>query len=442
MKIGLRTRVAIAIATLSFVLASVVAGSTYAFARWYLLEQRQSVALTRAVLDARAVDAALISEVAVDQVLAQVPSVGTSQPMLNIGNSWYTSSITISPDELPDELLVVAGQQGAQQRLEISGDPYYVAAVPVSGGIFVEVFPLKELDQTFTYGGWALSILTIIVTGLGAIVGVSAAKRVLVPLQNLGHIAQRITDGELSARIPLENDPDLDPLARSFNKMADAVQLRIARERRFAANVSHELRSPLTSILGTTELLDSNKSELSEQDKNLTRILRQQVQRLSRMLVDLLEISKMASDDAVQWENANLQTLCRDIVVSRGMAEQVVVGDAPAFSTDLRRFERIVGNLVENAVLHGGGLDRILIVSEPAYVRIFVENMAGGIPEESRERIFEPFVRGHGEGTRSSGAGLGLAIAHEQSAVLGGQLEISETDDGRGRFILTLPRVM
>ncbi len=442
MKIGLRTRVAIAIAAMSFALAAAVAGSTYVFARWYLLEQRQSVALTRAVLDSRAVDAAVKNETSFDQVLAQVPSVGTSQPMLKIGTSWFTSSVTISPDELPDTLLSAAESQGAQQRIQIAGEPYFVAAIPVSKGTFVEVFPLRELDQTLTYGGWALCILTLIVTALGGTVGLSAAKRILVPLQKMGLIAQRITDGELSARIPLVEDPDLDPLARSFNKMADAVQLRIARERRFAANVSHELRSPVTSIMGTTELLESHKEQFAERDANLVRILSQQVKRMSQMLVDLLEISKMASDDSVLWESATIRDLCIEIVRNKGIKDSVIVGDSPQLTTDVRRFERVVSNLVENAVFHGDGLEQILIVGEPSRVRIYVDDVGDGIPESSRERLFEPFVRGQGKGNINSGAGLGLAIAMEQTVILGGTLEISKTENGCGRFVLTLPRVI
>lgn len=439
MKLALRARVALAFASLSLVVAGVVAGGAYAFARWYLVEQRESAALTRAVLDSRAVDAAVESGAAPAEALAQVPSVGTSQPMLLVGQSWFTSSITISPDALPAELMDLAQVKGARQRIDIAGDPYFVAAIPVRRGTYIEVFPLRELDRTLSLGGWALLSMTLTAMAVGAILGASVAKRILVPLQHLGTTARRITEGELTARIPLTGDNDLDPLANSFNKMADAVQLRIARERRFAANVSHELRSPMTSIAGTTELLEAHASRLSEGDAGLVSILGQQVRRMSRTLIDLLEISRLASDDPVQWESTDLQALCREIALSRSLNPSVVVGDAPVVSTDARRVERIIGNLLDNAALHGSGATQLLILREPGAVRVFVDDSGPGIPAESRDRLFEPFARGAGEGTQSSGAGLGLAIAREQASILGGTLLVGENPKGGARFTLVLP---
>ncbi|MFA7324014.1 MAG: HAMP domain-containing sensor histidine kinase [Candidatus Nanopelagicales bacterium] len=439
MRFGLRTRVALATATLSLVVAGAVAGGAYAFARWYLLEQRQSAALTRAVLDSRAVDAAVEAGASASEALAQVPTVGTSQSMLLARQSWFTSSITISPDALPADLMNLADTSGAQQRLEIGGDPYFVAAIPVRSGTYVEVFPLRELDRTLTLGGWALLTMTFTATAVGALLGASLAKRILVPLQHLGVTARRITDGELSARIALSGDADLDPLARSFNKMADAVQLRIARERRFAANVSHELRSPLTSIAGTTELLEAHKTSLPSRDAQLITVLAQQVQRMSRTLLDLLEISRLASDDPVQWESTDLNHLCREIALASGCDPAVVNGDTVILSTDARRIERIVGNLLDNAQIHGGGATQLAIQREPGSVRIIVEDAGPGIPVESRDRLLEPFTRGSGELSTVSGAGLGLAIAREQTQMLGGTLKVSDSPSGGARFIVILP---
>ncbi|MFM1918255.1 MAG: hypothetical protein RJB01_1770, partial [Actinomycetota bacterium] len=120
MRFGLRTRVALAFGVLAFIVASLVAGATYGFARWYLLGQREDAALTRAVLDARAVNASLNSGIEPPQALEQVPSVGTSQSLVRIEGTWYSAGATIPADDIPLSLLNTAAIDGAaQQRAEV-----------------------------------------------------------------------------------------------------------------------------------------------------------------------------------------------------------------------------------------------------------------------------------------------------------------------------------
>lgn len=440
MKFGLRARVALAFALLSFIVAGVVAGSTYAFARWYLVDQRETAALTRAVLDSRAVDAAVRNGASPARALEQVPSVGTSQPMIRVDSVWFTAAITVPPDQLPSELLAVGAESGASQRADVAGDPYVFVAIPVSSGLYVEVFPLRELDDTLTIGGWALVILTAIATVVGALIGASTAGRLLVPVRRLGRGARQIASGELSTRIRLTGDADLDPIAESFNDMAEAVEQRIARESRFAANVSHELRSPITSILGTAELLESHRAQLPERDANLVSVLATQVRRMSQTLLDLLEISRVNAMDPLQWETADIAAACRDIAMQRGVAESVIVGDDPVIRTDARRFEYIVGNLLDNAQRHGGGVTGVVIEQDAEEVRVVVDDAGPGVPVDARRRVFEPFAR-LAASSDTDGAGLGLAIAQEQAAALTGRIEIADSSNGGARFILHLPIV-
>lgn len=438
MKVGLRARVAIAFALLSFIVAATVAGSTYAFARWYLLDQRESAALTRAVLDARAVDAALQGGSSPAGALAEIPTVGTSQQLIRVGGTWYTGSVSVPPDALPERLLALAATSGARQRLDLGSEPYLVVAIPIVAAMYVEVFPLRDLDRTLMAGGWALVAMTALATIAGAAIGATTAGRVLVPLRRLASGATRVAGGELSTRIPLTADADLDPIAESFNEMAEAVQQRIARERRFTANVSHELRSPLTAIVGTAELLEEHRSQLPARDAALASVLAGKARRLSQMLLDLLEISRFDNDDPPQWETADIAALCREVVMMRGGRSASVVGDQPMVRTDSRRLERIVGNLVDNAERHGGGLVRLTIQREPDSVLLIFDDGGPGIRDDERERLFEPFARGHGA-TSSDGAGLGLAIVGEQAAVLGGTVTAQDAPGGGARFVVSLP---
>ncbi len=182
MRFGLRARVALAFGLLSLVIAGAVSGATYSAARWYLLNQREDSAITRAVLDSRATSAALASGLDPVEALDQIPSVGTSQPMLQVKGVWYTSGVTVPPDALPQSLLAVAARDGgAQQRTAIGDDEYLLVAVQLPTGIYVEVFLLRDLDLILTIGGWLLVIQTMIAGLLGVLIGRYALAGSFVP---------------------------------------------------------------------------------------------------------------------------------------------------------------------------------------------------------------------------------------------------------------------
>lgn len=430
---------ALSFAAVSLVIAGAISIATYSLSSFYLLSQRETAALTRATLDSRAVGASLEAGASPNAALDQVPSVGTSQPMVRINGTWYTSAIAVPPDGLPSGLLELAREVGgAQQVVAIADEPYYVVAVQLPGAMYVEVFPLRDLERILTIGGWLLGTQVAIAGVAGWVIGRYVVGRVLHPVRRLGAGARRIASGELSTRISLTGDPDLDPIADSFNGMAEAVQSRITRERRFAANVSHELRSPLTSVLGTAELLERRRDDLPVREAGLITVLVEQVQRMSQTLLDLLEISRIGADDPPQWESANIMVLCQDVLDARELPTSLVVGDQPVIRTDARRFVRIVGNLVDNAQRHGAGVVKVVIEREPSYVRVYVDDAGPGIKPEVAERIFEPFTRGEGSST-TPGAGLGLAIAQEQASVLGITLRVMASPYGGARFVMELP---
>jgi len=167
-------------------------------------------------------------------------------------------------------------------------------------------------------------------------------------------------------------------------------------------------------------------------------VLAHQVRRMAQMLLDLLEISRIGSDDPPLFESADVAALCREVVSARGLDPGIVVGDQPTIRTDNRRFERIVGNFVDNAQHHGQGVVQVGIVKEQGTVSVMVDDAGPGVDPAIRERLFEPFTRGD-KAKQTAGAGLGLAIALEQSHVLGGDCRIEDSPSGGARFIVTLP---
>jgi two-component system sensor histidine kinase MtrB len=300
------------------------------------------------------------------------------------------------------------------------------------------VFSLQDLNRTLTIGGWLLIVQTAIAGGLGALIGRYTVGQILRPLRRLGAGARRIASGDLGTRIDETGDRDLDPIAGSFNEMAEAVQSRIQRERRFSANVSHELRSPLTTVVGTADLLDRRREELPEREAKLIAVLVEQVHRMSQMLLDLLEISRIGGDDPIQVESVDVSLLCLDVVRVRNLPDALVTGDKPVIRTDGRRFERIVGNLVENAQRHGSGVEQVRVERLAETVRVYVEDRGPGIDPAQLDKLFEPFSRGE-DAHHTSGAGLGLAIAREQANLLNAELIVENREGGGVRFIVEIP---
>jgi signal transduction histidine kinase len=184
--------------------------------------------------------------------------------------------------------------------------------------------------------------------------------------------------------------------------------------------------------------LDRRREELPEREAGLIAVLVEQVHRMSQMLLDLLEISRIGGDDPLQIETVDVSLLCLDTVRVRNLPDDLVTGDSPIIRTDGRRFERIVGNLVENAQRHGGGVDSVRVERLATTVRVYVEDRGPGIDPDQLEKLFEPFSRGE-DAHHTSGAGLGLAIAREQANLLNAELIVDNRDGGGARFIVEIP---
>jgi signal transduction histidine kinase len=255
--------------------------------------------------------------------------------------------------------------------------------------------------------------------------------------------AEDIASGGLDTRLAPESDPDLDRLAGSFNEMADAVQTRIEREARFASDVSHELRSPITALAAAVEVLDARRDDIPERTQQALDIVVSQIRRFDDMVMDLLELSRLDAGS----HDLNVERL--DIVELTGrIAARYNAADVPIdvarrvgreVSIDKVRYERILGNLLDNAHNHGDGPTRIeLFQVEPNRLRLAVEDNGPGVAQGERGRIFERFARGSAARSRV-GTGLGLALVAEHSAAMGGRAWVEDCVGGGARFVVELP---
>ncbi len=418
--------------------ALVVSGATYIGTSVYLLQERETSALSQAQMDARIVDAALRDDVRPGKALDQLAVTEGNSPLLLVDGDWFGGRSDLPPEEIPATLVDAAKTDGgALQRFEAADGAVYLGiAISVEDAVFVDLFALQTLDQILGILGAVVVTGTILAFFVGGLVGKAAGNRLLRPLSDVADGARQIRAGDLSARVPIPPDPDISAISVAFNDMAAAVQNRLERERRFSANVSHELRSPLTGIVGTTDLLEHRVEQLPEREANLIRALSPQVRRFSAMVLDLLEISRIGGDQIVQLESIEVGHLVDDQLTARNLPVSLRQGENFAMMLDPRRFERIVGNLIDNAERHGGGVTRIQVERAGPHLRLTVDDSGPGVPPEISGQIFEPFARG--EGAHQDGAGLGLAIVNEQIRLLGGTVEVLQSPSGGARFLVEL----
>jgi signal transduction histidine kinase len=379
-----------------------------------------------------------------------------SSPMVFHNRRWYDDLYPAGVESLPQPLLDdLAAGRAVRQRVETPEGPELVIALPLpktQRSAYVEIFSLAELDSTLRTLGVTLLGTGTVTMLMGLALGLWASRRALRPLAAVNTAAAAIAAGDLRARLHAGDDPDLRGLAESFNDTARALQARVERDGRFAANVSHELRSPLTTMVNAIEVMRSRRVQLDPSSQQALDLLAEDVQRFARMVEDLLEISRVdtgnARLDLELVRVADLVARAADRSAGRVVTEVAPGGDALMSRLDKRRLERVIVNLVENAQGHGGGVRRVLV--EPSSsdggaridrVRICVEDNGPGVPPDQREQIFERFARApRGPGVPDTGGvGLGLSLVVEHVRLHGGQVTIEDVVGGGARFVVELP---
>lgn len=449
-RFGLRAKVSTAFAAIAVTLATTFGGATFFSVRSLLMSEFASGALDQVLANARLVAGALRSDPADEAaVLAALEPPVRSRPLLLDQGVWYSASLQLQSDDLPSEFveLVLAGTP-AQQRVTIKTDPSLIIGVPFTAGraAYFEVFSLATINTTLATLRQTLLIAGAATAIAGAMIGWWAAWAILRPIRQVSDAAADISAGDLSKRLDESLDPDLGRLAGAFNRMTTSLDARIAREARFASDVSHELRSPLTTLLTTVSVLERRRHELSPQGAEALDLLAADVKRLHQTLLDLIEISQHDAG-SVQAELEEVQAVetIGHVLKRIGHGESVLEIAPAAFGTvvrgDVRRLERILGNLVHNAQIHGGGVTRIEIGRKANSIVVVVEDHGPGIPSFERERVFERFARGSigRERGNGDGAGLGLALARENAHLHGGEVYLEEAPTGGCRAVLELP---
>jgi signal transduction histidine kinase len=443
----LRTRVTLFFSLTALAASIGLAATTYVVARSFLIDQRQQTAQSQAFANAKAVRDQLISEGRFD--VAKIRTENNGFPVLVLNGVPLSADVRYSLDAFPAELLAVVDHGGSgQQRFEFQGQPYVAVGVnmPAVKAQYFEAFPMQSTQRNLRAIATALLVGSFVTMLLAAFAGLYASRRLLRPLSRVATAAGEIATGGLDTRMAPENDPDLDRLARSFNDMADAVQTRIEREARFASDVSHELRSPITALTAAVEVLDGRRDDLPDRTQQALEIVVSQVRRFDHMVMDLLELSRIdAGSTELHREEMDARELVPRIAQRYGFGEVPIETDKklPALiRLDKLRFERILANLLENAREHGGGPIRVALDLQGRNAMVLTVDDAGpGVARGERSRIFERFARGSAARHRV-GTGLGLALVAEHAHAHGGEAWVEDRPGGGARFKVSFPEIV
>ena len=341
--------------------------------------------------------------------------------------------------------LVKQGQLG-YQRETVTGKHYVVVGGPAGGAELYFFFSEQGLRhelallRNILLAGGGLLVL------LAALAGAVLARQTLRPVARASAAASSLAEGLLETRLPVEGQDEFGAWARAFNEMAAALETKIsalsaaqARERRFTADVAHELRTPLTALVGEASLLGEHLDRLPPQSRRPAELLIADVGRLRKLVEELMEISRLdAGAESVHAEPVDLVAVTAAILGRRGWDGRVRLdGEETVVTTDPRRLERIVANLVGNALEHGGDGVVVRVGRNGSHAFVEVADKGPGIPSEHLPHLFDRFYKA--DPSRSGpGSGLGLAIAQENARLLGGEIQVWSEPGKGSRFTLRL----
>ena len=444
-RLSLRWRVAIAFGLASVAVASLIGVATWKLATTYMLEQRRQRAILQASVNARLVDASVRSgSDSLDELLSGIVVDPGSSVLVARPKGLLSSGRTVDPADLPPALLSPGPDEPSWMATDVDGIPVLAVSLQAAspGTVFIQLFQLVELGRTQRF------LLVVLVAGaatsglLGVGLGFWTSKRALRPLTELTASAARFAAGDLQVRLPDQGDPDLGPLASTFNATVEALERRVRLDARFAGDISHELRSPLTTMVNSIEILRHRQSSMPPPASQAVELLGDEVERFQKTLLDLLEISRADQDvDVRAMESVDLAVLVAKVIEAAHGSPPVVVRQPPPVHADRRRLVRVVANLLDNAARHGGGVVKVTVTERDGMARLEVDDNGPGVPVELRAQVFERFARGRHAGERGDegGSGLGLALVARHVRLHSGSVWVEDRPGGGARFVVELP---
>lgn len=377
--------------------------------------------------------------------VSSIPASVRDQVKAESGTWWAYSTVHFDdPAIKPVPGLVV----GSQINVTATGQRY---------ALFY-VFPLKEQQQSLFVVRSALITTGALLVVLLGIIAWLVIRQVVTPVRLARRIAERLAAGRLEERMHVRGEDDIARLGVSFNQMASSLQHQIRQleelsrvQHRFVADVSHELRTPLTTVRMAADVLYDAKGNFDPATARSAELLAAELDRFEGLLTDLLEISRFDAGAAVlDLTDVDLREVVRQVVASaapladqRGSRVTVTTPPAPCVAeVDVRRIERIVRNLVVNAIEYGAGTDvNVQVAASTSTLAISVRDHGLGLKPGEEVLVFNRFWRADPARARTrGGTGLGLSIAVEDTTLHSGRLDAWGEPGIGSVFRLTLPR--
>ena len=362
-------------------------------------------------------------------------------------SQYYTITESAVDSDQPVNVPAVLFAQRVSTNGGLSADVYYV-------------FPLSQDQQTLNNVEESLLLAGLVLVLALAVIAWFVTRQVVTPVRMAAAIAERLAAGRLDEQMRVRGEDDLASLATSFNKMAMNLQNQIRRleelsrmQRRFVSDVSHELRTPLTTVRMAADLIHDAREDFDPTVARSAELLQTQLDRFEELLADLLEISRFDAGAAVlDAEPVDLRVLTQKVVdsaepLAENKGSHVVTRfpDRPAVAeVDTRRIDRILRNLVVNAIEHGEGKDVVItIAADEDAVAISVRDYGVGLRPGESSLVFNRFWRADPARARTTGGtGLGLSIALEDARLHRGWLQAWGEPGGGTQFRLTVPRTV
>lgn len=446
-----RRRLTAAFLIVAAVSAGVVAVLTFVLAREYrwrnfrqtsLREARIALAFAPRDLDARSFDRLRLAyeqRSEADVVAVQ-------------GGTTFSSSPSLDLSDIPPALAAgTDDQEPTAVEVEVDGRSTLVVATSgPAGSRYWFLFSSEQLHEStgelarVAVAGWAVTLL------LAGAVGQVVARATLRPVAEAAAAAEAIAGGDLATRLPAASRDEFGALAGSFNHMVDELEDLVGqlhesarRERRFTADVAHELRTPLTGMSASASVLSDQLDDLPPALRRPAAVLVADVHRLRDLVLELLELSQLdTATEPVALEPLRVADAVSAVVASadlrRGARIEADIDDDVVVLAEPHRLGRILGNLIDNAVVHGGGTVRLTARVAGPDVYVDVADDGPGVAPDDAARVFDRFYKSDASRT-AGGSGLGLSIARQHALAQNGDLSLTNGPRGGACFRLRLP---
>lgn len=441
--------------TIAFIVVAGVSAGILGVASFFIVQQYRVEAFTnRAVAQAElavAFAARSTDELTVSRLVEIAQEREGLVAIAYDGDQTAVSDQRFEAVALPADLRKSVGEgETANREVKFGGAEYLVIGKPVPTGK-VQAFFLFSLDRLHSDLDQLRNVLIgvwLAVVAAAALAGSLVARRTLVPVQAASDAARLLTEGLVESKLPLSSGDEFAAWTQYFNELAtqlrekmDALTAAHDRERRFTADVAHELRTPLSGMATAATLLQAEIDTLPISAKRPAELVIADVARLRSLVLDLLEVSRLDADqETLHYEPVSLRHFLQMLAANGGWSEQVsVLCDDVTITSDRVRLDRIFNNLLLNAVTHGRPPVTVCATQEERHVSVTVNDCGSGVSEQSLPFVFDRFYKAS-TSRSGGGSGLGLAIALNNAQLLGGTIEVTNGSDGGALFTVRLPK--